>query len=278
MEWNKTIAQWNLGNRLYLSVPFTWNLPEAYWLAKQHKGSVFAGGPAVDLLPGYLADVATIGTESPIPPLMMHNPLATFTTRGCPNKCSFCAVPKIEGGFHELESWENRPIICDNNLLESSRKHFGKVIDGLKLLGFADFNQGLDARKFNRYHASRIAEIKQPLVRFAFDHVNSETKVHDAIELARSEGIRNFHIYVLIGYKDTPTDALYRLEKVREWGIRPNPMRYQPLDALRKNEYIAPGWTKAELKRMVRYYSRLRWLEHIPFNEYSPDKQTELFK
>ena len=114
-------------------------------------------------------------------------------------------------------------------------------------------------------------------MRFAFDHVNQESKLKAAIDLCRRRTTKDIGIYVLIGFNDTPEDARYRLEKVRSWGIRPNPMRYQPLDAKRKNEYVAPGWTELELARMMRYYSRLRWLEHIPYEdfEYRNDKDNQ---
>ncbi len=268
--WRKGIAAWRMGKALYLSVPFTWLLPEARRLAREHHGPVYAGGPAVDLMPGYLSASAIIGEPCPVPPLAMHNPLATFTTRGCPNRCPFCAVPRIEGPFRELADWPVRPIVCDNNLLASSRRHFDTVIDRLKALPWVDFNQGLDARLFTPHHARRIAELKAAKVRFAFDSVASESAVADAVALARRHGLRDLGVYVLIGYADTPDDARYRLEAVRSWGIRPNPMRYQPLDALQRDAYVAPGWTERELKRMTRYYSRLRWLEHIPFDEYEP--------
>jgi len=269
--WRKGIAAWRMGQALYLSVPFTWLLPEARELAAAHGGPVYAGGPAVDLMPAYLADVAVVGEPCPVPPLPLHNPLATFTTRGCPNRCPFCAVPRIEGEFRELADWPVRPIVCDNNLLASSRRHFDRVIERLKRLPWVDFNQGLDARLFSAYHASRIAELKAVKVRFAFDTLAAETAVADAVSLARRHGLRDLGVYVLIGYNDTPDEARYRLETVRSWGIPPNPMRYQPLDALEKNAYVAPGWTARELKRMMRYYSRLRWLGHVPFDDYDPD-------
>ncbi len=179
-------------------------------------------------------------------------------------------MPRIEGPFRELADWPVRPIVCDNNLLASSRRHFDAVIDRLKALPWVDFNQGLDARLFTPHHARRIAELRAAKVRFAFDSVASEAAVADAVALARRHGLRDLGVYVLIGYADTPDDARYRLEAVRSWGIRPNPMRYQPLDALQRDAYVAPGWTERELKRMTRYYSRLRWLEHIPFDEYEP--------
>ncbi len=270
VTWRKDIAAWRMGAALYLSVPFTWLLPTARRMAEEHGGPVYAGGPAVDLMPGELADIAVLDEPCPVPPLAMQNPLATFTTRGCPNRCPFCAVPRVEGEFRELPDWPVRPVVCDNNLLASSRKHFDTVIDRLKALPWVDFNQGLDARLFTVYHARRIAELREVKVRFALDDLAAEGPVADAVAMARRHGLRDIGVYVLIGFHDTPECARYRLEMVRSWGIRPNPMRYQPLDALRKDEHVAPAWTARELRRMTRYYSRLRWLEHIPYRDYDP--------
>ena len=265
--WHKKIAEWVIGNTLYLSVPFTWLLPAARSAAQAWPGPVQAGGPAVQLMPDYLADVAAVNQPCPVEPLVFHNPFATFTSRGCPNRCSFCAVPRLEGDLVELEYWRPAPIICDNNLLATSRRHFDRVIDRLKPFTNVDFNQGLEARLLTPHHARRLAELKAPKIRFAFDHVNEESEVASAIQLCRQQGLKDFGVYVLIGFNDTPDDAFYRLEKVREWGIRPNPMRYQPLDALGKNEYVAPGWSDRELKDMMHHYGRLRYTEHIPYKD-----------
>ena len=81
-NWKKGIAKWVIGKTLYLSVPFPWLMEEAYSLADQWKGKVKIGGPGIMKLT-YCEEVE---------PVLFHNPLATFTTRGCPNKCTFCAV------------------------------------------------------------------------------------------------------------------------------------------------------------------------------------------
>jgi len=270
-QWRKGIAAWKCGGTLYLSVPFTWMLAEAEKLAKAHSGKVVAGGPAVQLCGAPWADETP--ASCPFDVLAMHNPCATFTTRGCPNRCGFCAVPKIEGDFRELPTWKPAPVICDNNLLTASRAHFVRVIESLLPFPACDFNQGLDARQFTSWHAGQIARLKKPMVRFAFDHVAMEGKVKDAIDTARTAGLRDFGVYVLVGFNDTPDDALYRLTKVREWNIRPNPMRFQPLDATEKDAHVAPGWTDYELRRMTRYHSRLRWLEHIPYADFDAENE-----
>lgn len=269
-QWRKGIASWTVGKTLYISVPFTWLMGEAEKMAELHKGPVLIGGPGT-MKP----------TECPgFDPIVFHNPSATFTTRGCPNQCQFCAVPKLEGEFREVENFRPAPLICDNNLLAASRKHIEKVVYKSKIFPFVDFNQGLEARRFSPEVADLLGNLKCK-VRFAFDHVNYESAVKDAIDLCRKRTTKDIGVYVLIGFGDTPDDAKYRLDKVREWGIRPNPMRFQPLDAIQKNGYVAQGWTDLELARMMNYYAKLRWLEYIPFDDFEyrvgEEKQQSLF-
>jgi len=271
--WSKRFVEHGVDSTTRLSIAFTWDLPDAYqravWL-RQTGQRVIAGGPAVSLMPHYLAEVTEIGTDWPMA-LEQHNPFATFTSRGCIRRCPFCAVWRTEGELRELDDWPILPIVCDNNLLACSRRHFDGVIDKLKPVHGVDFNQGLDARLLTKHHASRLAELDCK-VRLAFDHISGESALVDAWAKLRAEGIGKARIgvYVLFGYGDTPEDALYRLETVKELGIRPNPMRYNPLDALVRNSYVGPSWTAWQLRRFHRYWSRLRWLEHIPFEEYEP--------
>jgi hypothetical protein len=272
--WSKKFIQWTEGKEAYLSVVFTWDLPAARERAEAlvAKGyHIHAGGPAVMLNPDYLQDVAECNTAS-IPCLHRHNPNATFTSRGCIRRCSFCAVPKIEGDLVELDEWDVLPIVCDNNLLACSIKHFDSVVDKLKPLSGIDFNQGLDARLLTKYHADRLAEL-DCMVRLAWDDTAYEKSFRRAYELFRDAGFpaNKIHVYVLIGYKDTPEDALYRLQEVWKTKSFPNPMRYQPLDALEKNSYVEASWTEAELRRYMKYWSRLHWYNvrfHIPFEDF----------
>jgi hypothetical protein len=220
--------------------------------------------------PAMFAEFDASGAVDALP---HHNPDATFTSRGCIRRCSFCLVPKIEGALVELEDWAVRPIICDNNLLATSQAHFDAVIDRLLLAGLTgiDFNQGLDARILTHHHAARFAELpRDTIIRLAWDNIGTERLYLAAFEKLKAAGVkaRQIRTYVLIGYKDTPEDARYRLEKVRELGALPNPMRYQPLDALKRNSYVGENWTADLLKRYMRYYSKLNWFGGISFDEY----------
>jgi len=41
---------------------------------------------------------------------------------------------------------------------------------------------------------------------------------------------------------------------------------------------VEEGWTNHELRRMMCYYSRLRWVEHIPYEDFQHDGQKKLWK
>ncbi len=272
--WSKSIIHWREDDNVYVSVAFTWHLPLAYKLCQWNQQAglrVHAGGPAVDLMPHYLADVTeeTGGEMYPLP-LRRHNPDATFTTRGCIRRCPFCAVPIIEGDFRELKEWTPAPIICDNNLLAASQKHFDTVINRLKNFKGVDFNQGLDARLLNAHHIERLKELRLPILRFAWDNTALEPTVMDAIKRVLDAGFpkRRVHCYVLFGFNDTSEDALYRAKKVKALGIKPFLQRYQPLDALVKDAYVGQNWTAKELARFQRYWCRQNWLSKIPYAEF----------
>jgi len=258
--WSKQLVEWTENNTAYLSVVFTWDLPKAHmravWLT-QEGYHVIAGGPAVKLMPDYLSEVAEIGDDMD-GVLEKHNPDATFTSRGCIRKCKFCAVPVIEGDLVELDDWELKPIVCDNNLLACSIEHFNKVVDRLNPLKDIDFNQGLDARLLTQYHADRIAELNMAVVRLAWDDMKSGNAFMQAFERLRKAGIKaeKIRVYCLINFKDMPDDALFRIRTVNNIGALPSPMRYQPLDTLTRNAYISPNWTSKQITRCTHFWLR----------------------
>ena len=274
-NWSKGLVTWTEDNTAFISAVFSWNLDKAYQQAVyyQNKGyHVKVGGPSITNNPQRFGMFDLTGSPDA---LARHNPDATFTSRGCIRNCSFCAVPKIEGKLVELDDWKVKPIICDNNLLACSDVHFDKVIDRLleNDINGIDFNQGLDARLLTDCHAGRFAELpKDTIIRLAWDNLKTEVKYRNAFNKCVSHGIdpKQIRVYVLIGYKDTPKDARYRLETVLEMGALPNPMRYQPLDAPKRNIYTDKNWTDRELKDYMRYYARSLFFRRmkIGFDDY----------
>lgn len=75
------------------------------------------------------------------------NAYYSYTTRGCPNRCKFCAVPKLEPIYiHQISLSNNieyvnqkfgpkrNLLLLDNNVFAS--QHFNDIIDEIKKLGF----------------------------------------------------------------------------------------------------------------------------------------------
>lgn len=273
-DWPKKPYKWIESDTLYISVPFTWNLPEVR--AEILQGSFYwsravVGGPAVKLMPEYLADMAEIRNSYP-GVLQKINSNATKSTEGCIRKCMFCAVPKIEGEFRELEEWPDRPVYIDNNILAASRAHFDKVIDRLKKHPYSDFNQGLDARLLTNYHAGRLAELRKPIIRLAWDTPGQEQAILAALGKLLGTGIPKSRIfcYVLLGYLDTPRESIYRLETLRNLGVKASPMWYHPIDCMdcRRPINESLGWNLELMRDFMKYWSNDRYFYKIPFDDF----------
>lgn len=270
--WRKAPTTWLEDRTMYISVPFTWNLPAVEVNVRQVSmmwDRFVVGGPAVKLYPEYFDHLRgmshfQIGDELP-GVLQRVNPQATRTTTGCIRRCGFCGIGtrQIEGEFEELEDWPDLPIICDNNLLCCSQPHFDRVMDRLERWGWCDFNQGLDCRLLTDYHAERIGRVKGAVVRLALDSmVHADTWKCALSRLVRAgTAKRRINTYSLIGYEDGPEQAWARCEWINGHGIKVLPMWYHSLKALEWNavteEQQAAGWSKASrIKIMDWYYNR----------------------
>lgn len=280
--WPKTIRTWRDHETGYMSVPFTWLLPQARTRLRQR--DLFAkhwvvGGPAVQLMPDYLADCDVEVRDEMPGVLQIVNPYATRTTRGCSRRCSFCGVGRglIEpGGLRELDDWPDRPVVCDNNLLAASQLHFDRVIDRLIPWGWCDFNQGLDAALLTSYHARRIAEISRALVRLACDTDDERDVWAGAVGDLISAGVarRRIRTLVLIGLEGEPVDDWLRCRFVESFGLRPSPMWYHPLDAMQRDplsdEQRARGWSDAKRREIMGFYYQHRGTPLVPKTDRSP--------
>lgn len=131
-----------------------------------------------------------------------------FLTRGCPNKCQWCIVPKkeglIKGNADITEFWngQKEAVLLDNNVLASDfgLKQIEKIIDlGIKI----DFNQGLDSRLIanNEDIAKLLSRVKwaKPL-RMACDQKSQMKHIEKATELLRKYNTtpKNYFIYLLV--------------------------------------------------------------------------------
>jgi hypothetical protein len=274
MTWSGGLAEWIEGDTAYISVAFSWRLPQAYQRAIWYRSAgymVRAGGPGLFARPSYMADVAEIGGE--VDALVRHNPDATMASRGCPVGCYFCVVPKMEGKtFTLIPEFIPRPVLCDNNLSALPDDYQDYIIEkyqkqGIRLL---DATSGFEPRTFTDEVYSRWKKINRGAWRLGFDTDDEANEVHKAMMILKDEPASGKRIYVLIG--NEPTDVcLSRILRVIEWGGEPHVQPMIPMTALVKTPIIRFDWTAQKLRDMARWANRWLW-RTVPFSEYNRSK------
>jgi hypothetical protein len=199
-----------------------------------------------------------------------NNSSIAYMTKGCINRCPFCAVHKLEPNFVSYIPLENQIdrnrkdlILLDNNVLASPE--FTRIIKDIKRHGFAkgsmsgnakryvDFNQGVDARLLTEDKMELLSQIAIRPLRIAFDDIKLENTYTEKVRLAHKYGISHLSNYILFNYKDTPDDFYRRLqtniELNEELGLSifSFPMKFVTLDA-KDRKYVGCNWTKTQLR------------------------------
>lgn len=189
-----------------------------------------------------------------------------FSQRGCIRKCPYCAVPIIEPSVTarksitqlvDIERGHRKVILWDNNILASPFRQ--DIFEELQALGSelgieVDFNQGLDARLITGQVAASLRKLRMRFVRMAYDVSGVRKAVGRAIQHLKEAGFqgRRIIVYVLYNYKDSPEGFLGRVRDLLEWGVVAYPMRYEPINSLRKNSFVSRTWSPMQLEMVAK--------------------------
>ena len=199
-----------------------------------------------------------------------------YATRGCPNNCAFCAVPKLEPFFQNYSPLRDQVegiadaygpqkdlVLLDNNVLKSTK--FKQIIHDIISLGFekgakfngrlrhVDFNQGIDARRITPQNMKLLSKIALHPIRFAYDTQAIKPFYQEAVRLASESGIRRIGTYVLFNYTDTPNQFFDRLEfsvklnSKYDVQISSFPMKFVPFES-KDRSHIGTHWKKRYLR------------------------------
>tara|TARA_R110002020_G_scaffold18015_2_gene63671 strand:+ start:974 stop:1945 length:972 start_codon:yes stop_codon:yes gene_type:complete len=196
-----------------------------------------------------------------------------FSQRGCRLKCSFCVVPKKEGGNRDQnrieQIWRGGPHPRQIHLLDND--FFGapswedrakEIIDGdYKVC----FSQGINIRLIHKEGAEylnamkyRDDQFRRSQIYTAWDNGKDEKRFFKGLEILTNAGIKvgQVMVYMLVGYwpGETMDDIFYRFDKLVTAGVLPYPMVYDN--------------NNKELKRFQRWVLR-RYYKFIPFKDYN---------
>jgi len=260
-------------DKIYITSLFTWDCDSVvksihFYQDRFPKAEINIGGIAASLMPEYIKQKTGLDPHvglmkeaeacSPDYSVTFGRKLRasiTFTSRGCPRHCDFCAVRKHEPLFTVRNDWEkdvspshSKIIFWDNNWLASPNfKDDCEKIE--KFNKSIDFNQGLDARFYTERKAKALAKINLDPIRFAFDDIKYESSVLKAIRLAKRYSKKEIRVYVLYNFKDSPEDFYYRINLLNGENVLSFPMEYRQVTHS-KIRFPGKNWNKALLRAL----------------------------
>ena len=203
-------------DEVHVSCSFTWDLPKARGLVQawgQYYPIVRLGG--MSCLNGVFEPGRYIKQG------------VTFTSRGCNGQCPWCLVPEREGRLREIEIKAGN-LVQDNNLLQCSKAHIGRVFEMLRGQNGVQFTGGLDARLLTDTVAEDMRGLR---IQQAFFAADTKESLRPLVRAIGKLGLPRDRVrcYVLLAFNgETISDAIERLEAVWEIGAMPFAQLYQP--------------------------------------------------
>jgi hypothetical protein len=276
-EWIKGVAHWREGNLAFVSIAFTWRLPEARRIVEYYRSlgcKVRAGGPGVFTQKKYLADLCEVGGLIP-DAIARHNPMATRASYGCPVGCWFCIVPKMDGRtFKFLPDFTVRPVLCDDNLSALPADYQQYIVNryiraNVPLL---DANSGFEPATFDDEVFARWRPILKGPWRFGFDEATEGDNVARAFRILKDVSPRNKQVYTMIGHEPFAV-CMDRIQRVIASGGEPYAQPFLKLNALVKEPAVRHDWTSHKLKQVQRWVNRRLW-RYVPFDQYDASAKT----
>lgn len=202
VEWAEACVHYDVlyQSKIFLSSP---DVEGAYIADEVRKGGT--GYSLTEVLPN---EIDRMQPDYTIYPWIKPREAYGFLTRGCPNKCKWCVVPKKEGAIRpymdvdEIAQNGKRPYLTlmDNNILAAGDyavEQLEKIIRG----GYhVDFNQAMDARLITPQYARLLSRVKWfPYIRFGCDTHAQIEHCERALALLHENGWHgNVFLYCMI--------------------------------------------------------------------------------
>lgn len=267
VEWANPL----MGNydRVYQSKIFTFTPDYPYAFDCE----VIKGGTGYDLHSYLPKEIARMQPDYSIYPYINSRTAYGFLTRGCPNHCKWCVVPRKEGNIHPYRDVEEiavdgrtNLILMDNNVLaiDFGIEQIKKIVDKDYRV---DFNQALDARLITKDIAQLLAKVRfSAPIRLGCDTPRQIVECERAMQLIDSyrHAPAQYLLYAII--TDDFAESYTRLSRWR------NNKRVrivaQPFRDFNNPHQVIPQWKKD----MARWAMRRELYASCNFSDFSPRK------
>lgn len=227
-------VEWAFGlkhyDRIYMSKVFNFSPDDT---TAYDADEIIKGGTGYNISSKLPDEIDRTQPDYSIYPHIPSDTAYGFLTRGCPNKCPWCVVPRKEGRiFPYMDVDEiaiegrHKLVLMDNNILAAgdyAKQQLQKIIDrGYRV----DFNQALDARLVTDDFACLLAKIKwldNNRIRFGCDTQKQIEECERAMSMINAYGFTGqYFLYTMIGGK---SDFEESFSRVNYWWERMQQIR-----------------------------------------------------
>ena len=268
VEWYTPFEQYDI---LYMSKIFNFTPDYGQWITNARH--IRKGGTGYDIHSMLPEEMEFVVPDYSIYPSIDHKTAYGFLTRGCPNKCKWCVVPKKEGNIRPYMDVDDIAIggrtnlvLMDNNILacDYGIDQIRKIIDKRYRV---DFNQALDARLVTDDVAKLLAKVRWiDVIRFGCDTPKQIVECERAMKLIDEYGGKpaQYLMYTMI---DKDIDEAYnRLSHFKKYkNVR---VVAQPFRDIDNPSQIIPQWQKD----MARWAMRRELYAKCDFKDFEPRK------
>lgn len=146
-----------------------------------------------------------------------------FLTRGCPNNCEWCYVPKKEGKIRPYRRWQeliradtNKLVLLDNNIL-SCQHGINQLKELCESDILIDLNQGMDIRLVTEDIVKLFGKLKWiKYIRFSCDTKGQLSYFKKVLEWFEKHGVARSKVFIYILVRKDIEDAEYRVKELHK--------------------------------------------------------------
>ena len=275
VEWYNPFDNYDI---VYMSKIFSFTPDYGQYMTNTTK--ICKGGTGYDIFSTLPEEIEHIKPDYSIYPSIGHKTAYGFLTRGCPNKCKWCIVPKKEGVIRPYMDVEeiaidgrNELILMDNNILASDHgiEQIEKIIkmnEGRKKKIKVDFNQGLDARLVTDEIAKMLSRLKWiQQIRFGCDTPKQIEECEKACAMIDKHGYKGEYFFYCILLEDFD-ESFSRVNHWKKKGSSRYLPHCQPFRDIANRSQIIPQWQKD----MARWTDRKHLFRTCEFEDFEPRK------